>query len=92
MSFDPAQPRDESGKWTSTGAPNHRGFARHGQMHPSFAKHMQTGREVDFYLSGSGNKSSGMVRVVTKSQVHIKEHKDGLIGMGKLHKFFISER
>ena len=51
---------------------NHREFASAGKMHPDMAKHMEVGREMDFYAQGTGDKMSGKVLKKTDKEVHIK--------------------
>jgi len=69
---------------------NHREFAQQGKMHPDMAKHMVTGHEFDFYHPKTGDKTSGIVKHKSDSEVHIKAHKDGILGAGDVHKFTIS--
>ena len=70
---------------------NHREYASAGKMHPTMAKHMTAGQEVDFYHSNTGDKLSGVVKHKSDKEVHIKAHKDGKMGAGEMHKFQISE-
>ena len=71
---------------------NHREFATQGLMHPDMAKHMVTGHEFDFYHPKTGDKTSGIVKHKSGSEVHIKAHKDGILGAGDVHKFTVSSK
>lgn len=70
---------------------NHREFAEAGKMHPTMAKHMKTGSEIDFYSSENGDKLSGKVTKNDGKHVHVQANKDGKVGGGKTHKFAVSK-
>ena len=69
---------------------NGREYAFHGLMHPEHAGlpiHQKTGREIDFYASGTGDKISGKVTKNDGKHVHIQAHKTQ---GGKLHTFKVT--
>lgn len=69
---------------------NGRQYASHGLMHPEHAGlpiHQKTGREIDFYASGTGDKISGKVTKNDGKHVHIQAHKTQ---GGKLHTFKVT--
>jgi hypothetical protein len=71
---------------------NHREFAQQGKMHPDMTKHMATGHEFDFYHPKTGDKTSGIVKHKSDSELHIKTHKDGILGAGYVHKFKVTDK
>jgi hypothetical protein len=69
---------------------NGRQYASHGLMHPEHAGlpiHQKTGREIDFYASGTGDKISGKVTKNDGKHVRIQAHKTH---GGKLHVFKVT--
>ena len=69
---------------------SHRDYAAHGLMHPSMAKHMKVGHDMDYYLPKTGDKHEGRVVKNDGNTVHIRAVKNGRIGAGPLHKFKIT--
>lgn len=65
-------------------AVNHRTFARHGLVHPSFVRSWwKVGAEIDFYAPPTGDKMSGVIRKISSDSVTVQAHTDdGLVGGG----------
>jgi hypothetical protein len=67
---------------------NGREYASHGLMHPDHANtplHKVTGKTIDFYAHGTGDKVQGTVVYHDQDRVHIRDTK------GKKHEFKISK-
>ena len=67
---------------------NGREYASHGLMHPDHANtplHKVTGKTIDFYAHGTGDKVQGKVVYHDQDRVHIRDTK------GKKHEFKISK-
>lgn len=72
---------------------NHREFAAQGKMHPDMAKHMETGREMDFYAHGTGDKMSGKVIKNDGKEVHVKvTHNPYKEKDSSVHKFKVTNK
>ena len=69
---------------------NGRDYASHGLMHPEHAGqsiHKVTGKEIDFYGHGTGDKIQGKVTMNNGKYVHIRASKSS---GGALHKFKVT--
>lgn len=72
---------------------NHREFAAQGKMHPDMAKHMEAGREMDFYAHGTGDKLSGKVIKNDGKSVHVKvTHNPYKEKDSSVHKFSVTDK